>query len=442
MLIFLPLYAVMTGLAPPVIRAVTMLMLLIGARHFRLRLTPLDAISMAFMLMVIDQPNLIYDTGFQLSFSVSFSLVISSQKILTTFSSFIHQTAAASFIAQLSSLPIILTSFYELPVISIMANLLFVPLFSFVLLPVILILYAIFSLTGAVPVISLRLLEGTIHMVNSISASLADLPGSILVIGKPRIEILISLIIVIPVFFIYWERFILQKKTMLGRLLFLPLAPLLLHLIIPYVNPYGEVIFIDVGQGDSIFIRMPYNKGNYLIDTGGVMGFEREWWQERKELFDPGKDTVLPLLKSKGIRQIDKLILTHGDTDHIGGAVSLFDEIPIKQLILPRSTERSTLEMDIIRMATERGTVIYFGGAGTSWKTAGGEFNVLGPSGKDGDRNDRSIVIHAKLGGKKWFFTGDLGIEGEQTLMNQFGELDIDVLKVGHHGRSEERRVG
>lgn len=144
----LPVYAVITGLAPPVVRAAVMLIMLIGSRRLSLRMTPLDAVSAAFMLMALIQPSIIFDTGFQLSFAVSFSLVISAPVILKDFNSFLKQTAAASFIAQISSLPVILASFYEFSAISIFANLLFVPLFSFVLLPLLLISYLILLLIG------------------------------------------------------------------------------------------------------------------------------------------------------------------------------------------------------------------------------------------------------------------------------------------------------
>ncbi|MEH7885431.1 DNA internalization-related competence protein ComEC/Rec2 [Bacillus sp. JJ1609] len=434
MLIFLPLYSVVTGLAPPVLRAAAMLMLLISARRHRWQLTPLDAISMAFMLMAFSQPYLIYDIGFQLSFLVSLSLVISAPKILTEFKSFPRQTAAASIISQLASLPIILSSFYEIPLISVLANLLFVPLFSFIILPLLLVTYIAYSLFGSLPVLYVTLLENLIHLVNRISILLAEVPGSSIIIGKPGTSILILQILMIPIFFILWEKTISKGLKPKSWQYILPILPLLVQIIIPYINPYGKIIFIDVGQGDSILIRMPFNKGNYLIDTGGVMAFEQQGWQKRKEVYDPGRNIVLPLLKSEGISKIDKLILTHGDADHIGGASALFNELRIKQLILPRETERSTLELDIIKKALGQGTAIYSGGAGAGWNSGGGNFNILNPSGNTGDRNERSVVLLANIGGKKWLFTGDLGNEGEQILLKNFGDLDIDVLKVGHHG--------
>ncbi|WLR56276.1 DNA internalization-related competence protein ComEC/Rec2 [Mesobacillus subterraneus] len=431
---YLPVYAVITGLSPPVVRAAAMLVILIGSRRISLRLTPLDAVSAAFMLMALIQPSIIFDTGFQLSFSVSFSLVISAPVILKSFTSFVNQTAAASFIAQLSSLPVILTTFYEVSAISIFANLLFVPLFSFVLLPLLLISYVVLILMGALPSIYLSLLEYLVHHVNLSAMKLSELPISTIIIGKLEPFLLIVQVILIPLFLFRWEGFIFKKVKPPLSLFTLPLLPLLLQILLPYLSPYGQITFLDVGQGDSIFIRLPYNQGNYLIDTGGVMRFEKEKWQQRGTPYDPGMRIVVPFLKSEGIRTVDKLILTHGDADHIGGAAALLEEIRVKQLIVPRVEERSVLEQEIMDSAYEKGADVYAAGIGTGWEAAGGDFLILNPSENVGERNDQSIVLLAAIGGKKWLFTGDLGLEGENSMARKIKDIDIDVLKIGHHG--------
>ena len=431
---YLPIYAVMTGLAPPVVRAAAMLMLLIGSRRLALRMTPLDAVSAAFVVMMLFQPHIIFDTGFQLSFAVSFSLIISAPVILKAFPTFLKQTAGASLIAQLSSLPVILSTFYEVSVISIFANILFVPFFSFILLPLLMISYIILSSVGALPTLYMNFLENLVHSVNVLAMKMSELPISTLIIGKLEPMLLIALIVLIPLFFYKWEGFIFKKSKPPLWLFAVPLMPLLLQIVLPYLNPYGQVVFLDVGQGDSIFIKMPYNQGNYLIDTGGVTLFEKEDWQQRGSPYDPGKKILVPFLKSEGIRTLDKLILTHGDADHIGGAVALLEEIRVKQLIVPRETQRSEVELEIMNMARGKGTDIYLAGLGTGWKTAQGEFIILNPSESSGERNDQSIVLHGAIGGKEWLFTGDLGEEGERLLTQKIKDLDIDVLKVGHHG--------
>ncbi|RSD24143.1 DNA internalization-related competence protein ComEC/Rec2 [Mesobacillus subterraneus] len=434
LLVLLPIYAVVTGLAPPVLRAAAMLMLIIGARRFNLRLTPLDAVSIAFILMTFYQPSIIYNIGFQLSFSVSFSLVLSSSRIFSAFTSLINQTAAASFIAQLASLPVILYSFYELSAISIFANLLFVPLFSLLLLPWLLVTYIFFAFMGFLPQMYFSILETVVDLVNTSASLLAGFPFSTIIIGKLHPMLLIIQIVLIPVFFLLWERSIVPKKKLPVWLMALPFIPLIIQLSLPYINPYGKIVFLDVGQGDSILIKMPFNQGNYLIDTGGVTSFGREDWQQRKTEYDPGKNIVVPFLKSEGIHTLDKLILTHGDADHIGGAKAVFKEINVKQLILPRIKERTQLEQEIVKNAVMEGTAVYFAGRGTGWQTNDGKFMTLNPASTTGDRNDQSIVLYAEFGGLKWLFTGDLGQAGERILVENVGGLDIDVLKVGHHG--------
>lgn len=432
LMVFLPFYAIMTGLAPPVVRAATMLILLIGSRRFALRMTPLDAISAAFMMMTFFQPDILYDTGFQLSFAVSFSLVISAPIILKSAASFVKQTLAASFIAQLSSVPVIISSFYEISIISIFANLLFVPLFSFGLLPLLLFSYSILFLFGALPSYFLFFLEELVHQINLFAMLLAELPISTMIIGKLEPFLLIVQIILIPLFLFKWEAFIYKKAKTPLWLFAVPLLPLFLQVLWPYINPYGQVVFLDVGQGDSIFIKLPYNKGNYLIDTGGVIGFEKENWQHRNSQYDPGQKIVVPFLKSEGVRTLDKLILTHGDMDHIGGTPALLKEIRVKQLVMPRVSDKSLLENNIIMSAKKYGADIYFAGVGTGWETNGGVFLILHPSEDERERNEQSIVLKADIGGKKWLFTGDLGIEGEKSLNQDI--LEINVLKVGHHG--------
>ncbi|WP_210366903.1 DNA internalization-related competence protein ComEC/Rec2 [Bacillus sp. REN3] len=442
LILALPVYTVISGLAPPVVRAAGMLILLIGARRFRIKLPPFDAISIAFMLSLIVNPKLVYDTGFQLSFSVSFALIVSAKKILSTFRHYLTQIAAVSFVAQLAAMPIILYSYFELSAISLLANLLFIPLFSFILLPLVLLGYFIFTLTGVPPATFFGLLEKAIHLVNVLSISLSEVPGAMMTIGKPGKMVMISLVAAIWLFFLKWEKIRIQKRQPPPLFYLFPVIPLLLQVAVPYINPYGEIIFLDVGQGDSILIRMPFNKGNYLIDTGGVISFGAEDWKERREGFDPGKDTVLPLLKSKGIRKLDKLILTHGDADHIGGAAALIEEIGIGQIVMPRYVDRSALEEEIIKLARKKKVPLYFGGDGTAWTSPGGKFRLMNPSGENADRNENSIVMLADISGKQWLFTGDLGTEGEAALLRRYPQLGTDVLKVGHHGSKTSTSAG
>ncbi|MDE3839679.1 DNA internalization-related competence protein ComEC/Rec2 [Bacillus methanolicus] len=432
LLVVLPVYSIITGASPSVIRAVimTMLVLISFKLTFNHRFSPLDAVSLALMGYLLLNPFIIYDVGFQLSFTVSYCLIVSASSILPRFKSHILALLATTFISQLSSLPIVLFHFYEISIISLLANLLFVPLYTFVFTPAALLALIVhfISLKLAAPL--LNFFDALVTYSNGIADKLSKLPYATVTLGRPSLIVLLLYVLTILLFFYLWE-----KRGVFLRIVWILAFPLIIHGTINYFSPSGEVTFIDVGQGDSIFIRLPRGQGTFLIDTGGTVRFEKEKWQERKKAFEVGKDIVVPFLKSKGITTIDKLILTHGDQDHIGGAPSLLEEMKVKEILLPLTPEKSELERKIIKMAEEKNIPVKFAKGKEGWKSGNSLFQILLPvENQSLDRNNGSIVLLAKIGGLKWLFTGDLEKEGEEVLVKNYKHVAIDVLKVGHHG--------
>lgn len=435
LIISLPLYAVLTGLTPSVNRAVSMLLFFIMARKFRLKVSPLDVFSLTFLLLVLTSPFIIYEPGFQLTFSVSLALILSANGIIGRYNSYLVKLTVVSMIAQLASVPIILTFFYEISLISVMANLLFVPLFSLVILPLVLVYYLSSVFFPPLSELFLPPIEFFVTFANQMSAALAGLPNSSVIIGKPGITLVLLQLVFLMVTFVFWEKS--GKVDMPNRVpLFwlLPMIPILLQLVLPYLSPVGKVVFIDVGQGDSVFVQLPFNRANYLIDTGGTIVFPKEEWEERKDPFEVGEDILLPYLKSEGVRKIDKLVLTHGDMDHIGGASSLLSGLKVKEIHLPIAKDRSDLERNMIKKAQSKQTKIIEVGAGSGWKEGDNVFQVVSPFAKLDDKNEGSIVLWARFGGKTWLFTGDIGESSEEELVKRFPDMKADVLKVGHHG--------
>jgi competence protein ComEC len=224
-----------------------------------------------------------------------------------------------------------------------------------------------------------------------------------------------------------------QKQLSKASILFS--VVLLMHYFSPYFNPFGKVMFIDVGQGDSIFIKLPFHRGNYLIDTGGKMILKDEEWKKRKNSFSTGKDIVIPILKGEGISKLDKLIFSHGDFDHIGGGIDLLKSFQVKTLCVGDKVQYKPVEKDMIQFAKKKGITISKLHKGSSWKNKSGEFHVLSPkSHYQGEENHGSIVIYALVGGHSWLFTGDFEQLGEEQLIQRYPNLTIDYLKVGHHG--------
>jgi competence protein ComEC len=422
---FLLCYIVLTGGSPSVVRASSMLIVLILSRKTRWKINVIDSLSAVFLIIVLYEPFSVYNVGFQLSFMVSFSLVISSWTILHASSSF-RQLCHVTIVAQLSSLPIVIYQFYEFPLIGFLTNLLYVPLFSIFILPVAIIVYFLTSTVSAEWSMSLYqiLLEG----IWLLSSTIASFPFSTLVMGKPNFLLLLGYLILIYFVFVGIER---RKYLYLsGGLLFLFTA---IHLLLNNYHPYGEIVFIDVGQGDATLIDLPYNRGTYLIDAGGEVQIQKEKWEEKKDRFSVGEDIVVPFLKSKGITSVDTLILTHGDLDHIGGATAVLDEMRVGEILTsPGSQEKGEMEK-IVKLAQGKRIPVKEAMYPTRWRGDKAGLHIVSPLDDVYEGNNDSIVLYGEIGSKKWLFTGDLEVEGEREFIQTF-DLPVDVLKVGHHG--------
>ncbi|EAF0470755.1 MBL fold metallo-hydrolase, partial [Listeria monocytogenes] len=195
-------------------------------------------------------------------------------------------------------------------------------------------------------------------------------------------------------------------------------------------NFSGKVSFIDVGQGDSILIQLPYNQGNYLIDTGGQLPFEKEAWAKKRKPFTIGESTLTPVLKSKGINSLDKVIITHSDADHMEGLDDLQKNITINELIYAKGAENKPIMKEALAaMPKVKQTIIL---AGAKWQIGENSFECLYPDKAGEGGNDDSIVLKAVLDDKVWLFTGDLEANGEMGISEQ--PIKADILKVGHHG--------
>lgn len=431
----LPGYAVLTGGTPSVVRSVLMIFLVMASMKWKktIKLAPMDSISIAFILYLLAAPMALYDAGFQLSFVVSAAIILSAPIILKRNRTVFSKMVSTSVVAQLAAYPILLFHFFEASFISIAANLLFVPLYSFVFLPGVYLLSLVMVMVGSIPDFLLNFSVAVLDASDWLVKEIAVPSAFRFTPGRPSFFSLILYAIVIPVVFIFWEKP--PSKRNRSILLSAGLFLLSFQIVLNKMDPSGEVTMIDVGQGDSILIHLPDNKGNYLIDTGGTMVFGEQEWQRRTKGFEVGRDVVVPYLKGRGITRIDKLILTHGDQDHIGGAKAVITGMNVKEIVIPSVQEISENEVDIFQEAARRKIPIVKAADGDHWKNANNEFFVLSPpAGFNGERNRGSLTLWADIGGLRWFFGGDLDQTGEEAIISRYPNLKVDVLKAGHHG--------
>ncbi|WP_413308650.1 DNA internalization-related competence protein ComEC/Rec2 [Bacillus sp. 1P10SD] len=435
LLVAIPVYVILTGSSPSVIRAGLMIFLVLVTTKWknRLKLLPIDAICLAFIVFLFFDPLIIFDVGFQLSFSVSVAIIMSASTIYSFYQHSLVRMLVTSVISQLAAFPFLLYHYFELSLVGIIANMLYIPLFSFVYLPGLYFLFVVQLLFSNTPSILINIFIKIISFFNELIDYAAKIPFGSFIPGRPTLIFLIMDTLIILAIFCNWEHITSSKGK--RRLILLSILLFTLQMGSNRFNPYGEVTMIDVGQGDCILIQLPFRKGTILIDTGGTMQYPVEEWRQRANPFEVGKDVVVPYLKGKGITKIDKLILTHGDIDHIGGSFSILNELKVKQILIPSVIDPSDTELDIIKIAKKKGIPVIKVAAGDYWNMGGFEFYILSPERNfAGERNSGSIAFFSRIGGRNWFFGGDLDKEGEEKIIKRYPHLTIDVLKAGHHG--------
>ncbi|EDP75588.1 ComEC/Rec2 family competence protein [Hydrogenivirga sp. 128-5-R1-1] len=199
---------------------------------------------------------------------------------------------------------------------------------------------------------------------------------------------------------------------------------LLLLILLVFISHSKElrVYFIDVGEGESILVMSPSGKAT-LIDAGNLItGYK-----------------VLKFLKSKGINEIERLIVTHPHPDHMGGVFILLQSFDVKQWYdNGQPLEKVSCE-DLYRWYGELFRRGNYGvlKAGDRWEEDGAIYEVLSPKRLNRGWNANSLVIKLTYGKVGFLFMGDANVKAEKELIGSGTDLRSDVLKVGHHGAGD-----
>ena len=395
---FLIVYVLLIGSQPSAIRSLTMYILFALNKVLNLKIKKIDIMCLVLIVLLIINPFYIYNISFQYSYIISFSIILFSYKIKTINNKFI-KLLYIPFLSFMVSIPICLYNSYQLNFLSIILNIIYIPLVTTIIFPLSL-------LSFIVPKISYILNFFTL-VIEKISLFISQKNLGIIRFSKPNIFVII-------IYYLFIYLFLYNKKYYYIFII------MLIHINISYCNNILEITILDVGQGDSIFIKYPYNKSNILIDTGGIINSN----------YKIVINKTIPYFRSKGIDQIDYLILTHGDYDHMGEAINLVNNFKVEKVIF-NCGEYNDLEKELIKVLDKKHIKYY--SCIKELNIDNNKLYFLQTSVYDNE-NDNSNVIYTELAGYKFMFMGDASSTTEKEIMNIYDLPDIDVLKVGHHG--------
>ena len=413
-IIFLLFYMFITNFSPSMLRAGILFILLTFNNIFKLSIKSTNIMILLLCIILIINPFLIFNIGFQFSYTISLFLIV-FQSIITRQNNYFKKLLVVSIISFLISLPISIYNFYQVNLLGIFLNLLFVPLVSFIIFPLSLFTF-IFPIFDNLLIVIINIMEYMSLLFNSINIFK-------LILAKTSFLIIIIYYVII-IYILYGFKY----KNYKG--LFILIFMLIVHNNIGYFNSNIMITMIDVGQGDSILIVLPYNKGNILIDTGGKMDYKKSDWMNTNSNNNITKNSLIPYFKSIGIKKINNLLLSHGDYDHMGEAINLVENFKVEKVIF-NCGEFNELEQELIKVLDKKKIPYY-----SCIKELNIDDNKLYfLNNKDyGNENNNSSVIYTELNNHKFLFMSDAGAEVESDLIEKYNLQDIDVLKVGHHG--------
>nr|WP_170169984.1 DNA internalization-related competence protein ComEC/Rec2 [Vagococcus elongatus] len=350
--------------------------------------------------------------------------IIYIQPYLKLFPVLWQQKLMFSLLLTICSLPLTSFHFYEWNILSLVFSFVLLPLFQWGLLPVLIL--CVFSSFLFPDIFLVRWFEELLETFHQLLLFMGDWRFTQMTTGTYSLLLLgILLFLLGGALYHFPEN---SKKS--WRLVLILLFVLGGQ---KYMKIDGLIVFVDVGQGDSVVIQEPFHGKTVVIDTGGRLNFSVEKWQE-KEINNAGAEyTLIPFLKSRGISQIDVFFASHGDEDHIGDLAELAEEIPIHTIVFGKGLEKNDsflLEVKELKKITRLVPAL-----GPQQLSIGNvAIDLLYPQESGDGGNNHSLVMRAVIKDRSFLFTGDLEAEGERELMEDFPKLQADVLKVAHHG--------
>ena len=417
--IFLLFYGLLAGDGVSIARAGVMLVLYFIAEVIGRSYCLISALCISAVIICLISPFEVFGVSFQLSFGAVLSLggVLSFvlkklKKEKKNFGEKVFEVMLVSIGVQILTLPLILYYFYTFPVYAFLLNIVVIPLMSLVLYSYILSL--VFNIVGVFLYKYISLIAvGILNFYEFICAAASCFPLHRLVFGRPDI---IQIFIYYTVLTVLAALAIFKKKRF-----FLLLCIPSVFILFPFFKR-DEVIYLDVGQGDGIYMHIDDN--DILIDCGSTSKLSL------------GEYTMEPFLLYKGVDDIEMSFVTHSDIDHISGVLYLLEsDIRIENLYLPYQAMNDASYNELKQKAANCATNVVYLSRGDHLNLGHLKIECLWPDKEPKENvNEQSQTFIVEAFDKRLLFTGDIGKSSEESIL-KYGDIGkVDILKVAHHG--------
>ena len=437
----LALYAFVTELQPPVVRAVIMVSVVLLGRALGRVGDIYNSLGLAALIILAVWPTSLFTLSFQLSFGATLSIVALYGPLTCwvpatwkdgLWEKWVVGPACVSLAAQLGTGPLIAYHFQQVAPLSLPANLLVVPILGLAVG-----LGLLSAITGWIFPLLATAFNGCNYLVlvflTEVVGTINSLPGSSLTCPKPGMGFL-TVCVACVVLLAHCD----SRRCARHALVYTVLLYANLSLWSSQLREGRlQITSLDVGQGDGAFVEFP--NGRTMIVDAGI----------RSAHFDYGKRVLVPFLRHRGVRHIDMVVASHPHSDHIGGLVYLLEHVRVDHFIDSGQAYDSWTSRRLHELIRANKIQYHRVAAGDSLVGLGGVGAiVLHPTSafvtavgeSPHDLNNGSVVLRLEAGSNSVLFTGDIEVESDPAMLGWGERLQSTILKVAHHGSKTSSR--